>query len=169
MDGVFANRTDTADLLIRNLFDYSIAIDPASQTIAPGGQTTYTITLTRLFGFTGDVALTTNLGSMSGVQSAIINPNNLTGMITTATLTATALNPTADATNVFTVFGNTSNLNGSPAQRTTLAQLLIRNTPDFTLSVSPNMQTTVPSGTTSYTVSVTRLNGMNQDINLVND
>ncbi|MFH1088253.1 MAG: hypothetical protein V1719_00200 [Patescibacteria group bacterium] len=169
VDGVSANRTDTADLLIRNPFDYSIAINPASRTITPGGQTTYTITLTRTFGFAGDVTLTTNLGSMPGVQSAIINPSILTGATLTAILTATAQNPTADATNTFVVFGDTPDLNGALAQRTATAQLLIRNTPDFTISVSPDIQITVPGGTVSYTVSVVRLNGMDQDINLIND
>lgn len=169
VDGVSANRTDTADLLIRNLFDFSIAIDPASRTIVPGGQTTYTITLTRLFSFTGDVSLTTNLGSLSGVQSTVINPNILTGAILTATLTVTAQNPTPDATNLFTVFGDTPNLNGSPAQRTATAELLIRNTPDFTISVTPDLQTIDAGNSTTYTVAITRLNNFSDTVVLTNN
>ncbi len=126
LNNKFVVRSDTAMLnIVVGPQDFVIDITPDVQTTAPGDMAIYMITLLRLNGFTGDVALTTNLDSMPGVQSVVINPSNLTGMVLTATLTVTTLYSTPDATNLFTVFGNTPNLNGSPAQRSDNATLVI--------------------------------------------
>ena len=37
--------------------DFSISVSPSSSTVSPGGSTTYTVTTTRVGGFTGDVGL----------------------------------------------------------------------------------------------------------------
>jgi len=45
--------------------DFTIAVSPASQTVARGGSTTYTVTVTAVNGFTGTVALTVTAASNS--------------------------------------------------------------------------------------------------------
>lgn len=167
--GVPANRTDTADLLIRNPYDYSIAIDPNSRTVAPGGNTTYDVTLTRNFGFTGAITLTTNLGAMTGVSSAILNPIVLTGGNLTSTLTVIANNPALDANHLFTVFGDTPMLNTGPATRTAQATFIIENNEDFTVSITPKTKQIAPSGTALYNITANRVNGFNGNITLTND
>jgi hypothetical protein len=169
VEGINQDRSDYADLLIRNPFDYRLSISPLSRTVAPGGVTTYTVTLTREFLFTGPVSLTTNLDSMVGVQSAVFNPETLSGGVMTSTLTVTANSSASDATHVFTVYGDTPDLNGSPAQKTTQATFVIENNEDFTISISPKTKSVAPGRTTTYDITVTRLNNFTGTISLSTD
>jgi len=76
--------------------DFNVTIAPATRTVAPGGATTYDITITPTGGFTGNVPLQLNSVLPSGA-GASFNPNTIT--ITdanpkTATLTITTSSST---------------------------------------------------------------------------
>ncbi|HZN00764.1 MAG TPA: PQQ-dependent sugar dehydrogenase, partial [Pyrinomonadaceae bacterium] len=69
--------------------DFSISVSPASRSIVPGGSATYTVTITPLAGFTGQVNLTTTPlpgGVVSDFSPAIVNINDATSKTSTLLL-----------------------------------------------------------------------------------
>jgi len=70
--------------------DFSIDIQAGSQTVARGGKAVYTVTITRLNGFTGGVKLTiSGLPGGGGAPTAQFNPSTINNPGTTSTLTIT--------------------------------------------------------------------------------
>ena len=65
----------------------ALALNPTSASVAQGGNTTTTATLTRSGGFTGSVTLNVT-GAPAGVTAAVSNIQT-TGAVTTATVTVT--------------------------------------------------------------------------------
>src|SRR5215813_6291970 len=70
--GDFIYRTFVASAPASSTADFALSVDPASRSVVPGGVAVYTITVTPLAGFTGQVNLTTS-GLPTGVASAF-NP-----------------------------------------------------------------------------------------------
>ncbi len=69
--------------------DFSISVSPASRSVVPGGSATYTVTITPLAGFTGQVNLTTTplpVGVVSDFSPAIVNVNDATSRTSTLLL-----------------------------------------------------------------------------------
>lgn len=71
--GDYIYRTFVASAPASSTPDFALGISPASRSIVPGGNTTYTVTVTPLAGFTGSVNLSTS-GLPTGVASAFTPP-----------------------------------------------------------------------------------------------
>src|SRR5581483_3172736 len=68
------SHTNVVTLVVGN---FSVAANPSSQTVSPGGNTTYTITVTTNSGFSGNVGL--GLGGLPANCTAVFNPASVTG------------------------------------------------------------------------------------------
>jgi hypothetical protein len=90
----------TASVTVTNLPDFSLSVSPSSVTVTRPNSATYTVTITRLRGFTGSVTL-----SLSGQPSSVtvlFTPNPAT---TTSTLKVTPATSTPIGTFKITVRG----------------------------------------------------------------
>jgi subtilisin family serine protease len=132
--------------------DFSLSASPASQTVAPGASTSYTVTVTSTGGFTGTVTLSAS-GLPAGA-SASFNPPSVTGS-GSSTMTVTTSSTTPTGTSTLTITGTSGTL-----VHTTTVTLVVSNPgADFAISASPASQTVVRRGSTSYTVTVTPTGG----------
>ena len=82
----------------------TLALTPAGASVAQGGNTTTTATLTRSGDFTGGVTLSVT-GAPTGVTAAVSNTQT-TGLITTGTVTVTVGAAVAPGTYSLVVRGN---------------------------------------------------------------
>ena len=82
-------RTTTVTLVVQASAAFSVSASPASRSIARGGSTTYSVTITRAAPFTGTVNLT--LAGLPNKASGSFSPVSVTA--TTSTLTITSLKP----------------------------------------------------------------------------
>ncbi|HVW87059.1 MAG TPA: N,N-dimethylformamidase beta subunit family domain-containing protein, partial [Bryobacteraceae bacterium] len=138
--------------------DFSIGASPSSQTVTAGGTTTYTVTVGALNGFTSTVNLSAS-GLPTGA-TASFNPASVTGS-GTSTLTITTTGSTPPGSSTLTITGTSGSLT-----HTSAVTLVVSATADFSVSVAPSSQTIAPGGSTTYTVSVTALNGFNAAVTL---
>lgn len=167
----FQRQSNRGVLIITNDQNFSIKVIPDSLTVGPGGEAIYTVTLNTFFGFNGSVLLSTNAESFTGIATAEFGVNSLNGDGDNTTLTLTATDPADNATYTFTVYGD-GNPDDIATHREDSADLVIYNhplVPDFTISVTPETRTVAPGDTTSYTVSLTRINGFNEEVSLSTD
>jgi hypothetical protein len=91
--------------------DFTIDVQPASQTITRGSSASYSVTITRLNGFTGSVKLA--IGSLPGGPngpSASFNPGTISNPGTTSTLTISTKNNGKTGIFNFTVSGTSGGL-----------------------------------------------------------
>lgn len=88
---------------------FALAVTPASQTVAAGQGTSYTVTLSRSGGFTGSVQL--RVGGLPNQTSASFTPNPVSG--TTSTLTVHTKRQTRAGTYTLTVTGTSGSLAAS--------------------------------------------------------
>ncbi len=81
----------TASVTVTAVPDFSLAVNPSSQTIRRGGTATYTVTVTGSGGFTGSVTLSVS-GAPGGAKVTITpNPTTSTATVTVATRTNTSV------------------------------------------------------------------------------
>jgi hypothetical protein len=86
-DGASCNSGNSPQATATPVPDFALSITPAAGTVPSGGTSiTYTLTVTRLGGFTGAVSLTYSFSPSTGI-SATLSPNPVTG--TSATLHVT--------------------------------------------------------------------------------
>src|SRR5204862_171220 len=111
-----------------------------SLSVAPGGSTSYTVTITPTGGFSGPVSLSVS-GLPSGA-SASFTPNPAT---TSSTFALTTSASTPDGTYAVTIAG----ISGGSLTHTTTVSLVVTTPPDFTLSASPASQTVSEIGRAS--------------------
>lgn len=140
--------------------DFGGSVSPGSQTVVPGGTTSYTVTVSPLNGFTGDVTL-----SVSGLPSGVtggFSPNPVTGGSGTSTLTLNAASSTALGNYTFTITGNSGSLAHSITANLTVNSSL----GDFTGSVQPNPQNILAGGSATYTITISPTGGYTGDVNL---
>ncbi len=125
--------------------DFSLSVSPASQSILAGGTTgSYTVTATALNGWSGTAAYSVTAGLPAGATAAV--SGNAIIIFTTPSV--------AGGTYSFTIQGT------SGALTHTVTAALVVTAPDFSLSVSPALQSVAPGGTTgNYNVTATALNG----------
>jgi hypothetical protein len=147
----------TATLIVPGPPDFGVSATPSSQTVAQGSNTTYTMSLSALNGFTGTAAL-----SVSGLPTgatASFSPASLTGS-GNSTLTVSTASTTAVGTYPLTITGTSGTLSHS-----TTVTLVVQG-PDFGLSATPN-SATVPQGNNgAYTASLSALNGFTGTVSL---
>jgi uncharacterized membrane protein len=140
--------------------DFSLSASPTSQSIAAGGNTTYTISTAGVngLGFSDNVTLSLGAGLPSGSTTSF-TPNPIAG-VGSSTLSVTVPGSAAPGNYQFNIIGTDGTLSHSiPLTLTVIA-------PDFTISASPSSNTVLPGGCVSYTVTTTALNGFTGTISL---
>src|SRR6266436_3819298 len=134
--------------------DYSLSASPASQTVAPGASTSYTVTVTPSGGFSGTVTFSVS-GLPAGAGASFNPPSVNTSGSSTMNVTTSASTPVGSYP--LTITGTSGTLS-----HTTSVTLVVANpTADFALSATPASQSVPHNGTTTYTVTVTPSNGFN--------
>ncbi len=137
---------------------YSFSVSPNTQTIAPGGVATYTVTIDSINGYTGDVTLSASAAPGGLIPPANWNfaPNPATvpaGGQVTSTLT---IDNTAGASDgIYTITVDGLDGGGLPWSNTTE---LIVATPTFDVTAVPLTRNIAPGMTTTYDVTVSSVN-----------
>ncbi len=137
---------------------FTVSAAPSSQTVSPGGGTSYSVSTSAVNGFTGSIGL-----SVSGL------PANATGTFSPtpvnvgsgSTLTITTASNTPPGSYSLTITGTSGSLTS-----TTNVTLNVTGPASFTLLATPSSQTVNPGGGTSYSVSTTAVNGFTGTISL---
>src|SRR5438034_590194 len=147
----------TANILNRFLGpDFTLSASPQNQTVTPGGSTSYSITISPVSGFTGQVTL-----SVSGLPlgaNGTFTPNPATA---SSTLSVTTSASTPIGAYTLTITG----VNGSLTHAATVV-LTVSPPPDFTLSASPSSQAVPQGGSTSYSVTISPTGGFTGQVTL---
>ena len=141
--------------------DFSISATASSRTVTQGNRTSYTATVSPLNGFTGSVTLSAS-GLPSGAN-ATFSPNPITGGSGSSTMSVTTSTSTPTGTYTLTITGTSGSLTH------TASVTLVVNpaaTPDFSISATPSSQTATPGGGTSYTATVSPVNGFTGSVTL---
>ena len=112
--------------------DFSISASPSSRTVTQGGSTTYSVTVSALYGFAGTVALSSS-GYASGASGAF-NPTSVNGS-GSSTLTVTASSSAATGAVTLTITGTSGGL----AHSTTVS--LTVNTPPASVITNGGFET----------------------------
>jgi hypothetical protein len=130
--------------------DFSIGISPGSANTLPGGNASYTVSVTPINGFNGPV-------SFSAPTGATFTPATVTGGGSTLMTITTSSGASAGISSL-TVSATSGSLS-RPAQ----ASL---NVQDFSITgVSPGSQTVVSGGTTSYSITMAAQSGFAGPLN----
>ena len=146
--------TTTFSLTV-NAPDFSLSAAPATQTVAHGLPTSYTVTINPTNGFTAGVTL-----SVTGLPAGAVGtfaPNPAT---TTSTLSVTTDTTTPGGSYPLTITGVSGSLT-----HTTTATLVV-TAPDFSLSATPASQTVAQGLGTSYNLTVNPTNGFTGGVTL---
>src|SRR5882762_7847656 len=158
ISGVSGNLTHTATvtLVVSAPVDFTLSASPSSQTVLPGGGTSYGVTITPPGGCTGQVTLSVS-GLPSGANGSFA-PNPATG---SSTLSVTTSTSTPAGSYTLTISG----VSGSLTHSGTVT--LVVNAPvDFTLAASPSSQTVTQGGSISYNVTITPTGGFTGQVTL---
>jgi galactose oxidase-like protein/glyoxal oxidase-like protein len=127
--------------------DFSLSANPASQTVAQGNGTTYTINVAALGGFSGTVGLTVS-GLPTGATGTF-NPTSIAGS-GSSTLTINTLSSTTAGSYKLTITGT----DGASLTHTASVTLVVNAPSDFTISATPTSQTVTRGSSTSYAVNI---------------
>jgi hypothetical protein len=141
--------------------DFSVAASPSSQTVSPGGKTTYAVSVTRLSGFTGSVSLAVS-GLPSGATGSFsVNPIGSSQSSSVLTVNTSSSTPAGSYT--LSIKGTSSNLSHS-----TSVSLVVQRgqTPDFAISASPASQQVLQGDQNTYTVTVSSVAGFSSQVSL---
>jgi hypothetical protein len=142
--------------------DFSLTASPSSQTVVQGGSTTYTVTASPLNNFSGTVNLT-----VSGCPSnatCTLNPTSITlPPAGNSTLSVKTTSTTPTGTYTLTITGTSGTLTHN-----TTVTLVVTSTqpPDFSISASPSSRSVRRGSSTTYTTTVTALNGFAGTVSL---
>jgi hypothetical protein len=140
--------------------DFTISATPSSQTVTAGSGTSYTTTVSAVNGFTGTVNLSVS-GLPSGATGSF-NPASVAGS-GNSTLSVSTGSTTPAGTYTLTITGTSGSLTNS-----TTVTLVINSvpTPDFAVSATPSSQTVTAGSGTTYTTTVSALNGFTGTVSL---
>jgi hypothetical protein len=137
--------------------DFVLAIEPTTQSIVVGSNTTCTVSVGAVNGFTHEVTLSIT-GLPTGV-SADFNPPTITSS-GTATMSISVAPETPAGSYSFTVVGTDSNTTH------TINVGLTINLPDFVLVVAPGAQIVTGGSNPVYTVNISPMNGFSGNVAL---
>jgi CSLREA domain-containing protein len=140
------NQSATATLSVQ---DYAMVVTPPTQNVDVGSSVAYTITVSRLNGFTGTVTL--GVTGLPAGANATFNPTSIGGRVTSSTMTVSTTSATPATNSTLTISGSSGG-----QSRTTTAILSVK---DFQVTLSPASQTVVAGGAVTYTLTVTPVNG----------
>jgi subtilase family serine protease len=142
--------------------DFSLSASAQSGTpvAGTGGAATYSIKVSDIGTFSDQVSLTA-AGLPSGA-TASFSPNPSSG--NASTLTVNVASSVASGSYGFTITGTDT---GSSLNHTINATLTVTApAPDFSIAVSPGTQSVGPTGSTTYTITVTPLNNFSGTVSL---
>ncbi len=140
--------------------NFSLSATPSTVTINAGASASYTATVSPVNGYAGTVALSAS-GLPSGA-TASFNPASIGGGSGSSTLTITTAGSTPGGSYTITITGSDSTAGLSHPASVTLTV----NAPNFSLSASPGSQTVTAGSSTTYTASVSPINGFNSAVSL---
>jgi hypothetical protein len=140
---------------------FSIVVSPASQTVSPGGKTTYTVSTTRTNGFTGAVSLM--VSKLPGGATASFSVNPIGSSQSTSVLTVTTSPSTPIDNYPLSIKGTSGSLSDSA-----MAKLTVKSsqTADFAIAASPASRQVLQGDQTTYTVSVSSVAGYTSPVSL---
>ena len=141
--------------------DFSLGVNPASRTVAPGDSAAYTVGLNVLAGFSGSVSLSAS-GLPAGATPTF-SPASVTPGAPSSTLTVATAALLAAGSYPFMITGTSGSLVHSVA-----ATLVVQQpaSADFGLSINPSSATVPSTGTTTFTVTIIPLNGFSGQVTL---
>lgn len=137
--------------------DFSISASPSSRTVTQGGGTSYTATVTSTNGFAS--ATTLSVSGLPSGASAGFSPNPVTPPANGSmgsTLSVTTSGSTPPGTYTLTITGTSGSLSHGTNVTLVVQSAVV---PDFTITASPGSQTVTQGGGTSYTATITSVNG----------
>ena len=141
--------------------DFKGVVSPLSTALVPGGSVSFSINLTPLYGFTGDVTIGAS-GLPAGITPSY-SPVTVHGGSGTAIVTLTASGAVQLGSYTVTLTGSSGNITHS----STLPLNVVAVVGDFAGSVSPTTQNiTLLSGVTMYTVSISPIGGFTAPVDL---
>jgi hypothetical protein len=135
--------------------DFSLLLVPASQTVLQGATATFNINITRTGGFNGFINLSTP-GAPAGVTETLGNFGNSSATLTVAVSSGAPIGPVT-----ITVSGVNGNVTRSAS-----ASLDIQQPPDFSLAVTPTLQTAVQGTSATYQVAINRVGSFTGPVTL---
>ncbi|HEY3089422.1 MAG TPA: S8 family serine peptidase [Jatrophihabitantaceae bacterium] len=137
--------------------DYTVSVSPSSATVAAGSSASYTVTVTGVNGFAGDVVLSLS-GLPPSVGSATFSPAVVSGG-GTSQLTVTTSASAPPGTYPLTITGTSgTTTHAAPAS------LVVPQPPDFSFGVTPSARTVNAGSPAGYIVSVGSLYGFTGDV-----
>jgi subtilisin family serine protease len=140
--------------------DFTLAVNPSSVTVAAGATASFSVSVTSLYGFAGDVSLA--LTGLSPTQATwSFTPATVPGGSGSSQLAVTTSSTLAPGSYPVTITGNDGG-----RVRTATATLVVTVPPDFGLSVSPSTRTVRRGGQTTYLVSLTQIGGFASSVSL---
>src|SRR5438093_98670 len=148
--------TTTVTLVVNPSPDFTLSALPASQTVTPGGATSYNVTISPTGGFSGQVTL--SVSGLPGGGNGTFSPNPASA---SSTLSVTTSASTPTGTYTLTITGVSGVLT-----HTTTVTLVVSVPPDFTLSASPASQAVIQGGATSYNVTISPTGGFSGQVTL---
>ena len=141
-------------------FDFALTVAPESAVTVPGGEVSFTVTVSPVNGFTGDVGL--SLGGLSSSEASwSFTPETIAGGSGSSQFMVTTAASLAPGTYPLTITGTSGSL-----LRSAPATLVVNPPSDFGLSVSPASRTVKPGRSTSYTVSIWSRGGFADTVDL---
>jgi uncharacterized membrane protein len=146
----------TVTLAINPLPDFTLAATPGSQTVTQGANTSYTVTVSSVGGFNGNVALT--LSGLPAGAGYTFNPSSVAGS-GTSTLTVTTSSSTPTGTYTLTITGSSF-----PLRHSATITLAVIAAPDFSLAATPSSTSVIQGSGASYTVTVSSINGFTGNV-----
>ncbi len=144
-------RTVPGTLVLGSGPDYSLAATPQVQSVIPGANTSYSISITGTGGFASAVSFV--VSGLPANTTASFSPNPANGS-TTLTVNTTSTTPLGSYP--LTITGTSGALT-----RLASATLNVNGPPDFSISAGPVSQSVTPGGSTTYTMTITPVNGFN--------
>ncbi len=150
---------------------FSLSESPTSQTVTQGSTTgNYTITVSPVGGFTGNVTLSVTAGLQTGMTPTFTgDPVNITTGTGSgsATLTLATTSSTPTGTYDLTVTGSGSTSSGTVTGTTTVTVVVQPlPTPGITLASSPGSSSVQEGSSAVYDLTVTPTNGYTGTVNL---
>jgi len=146
------------ELQVPPLPDFKGVVAPLNSTLVPGGSVSFTVNLTPLYGFTGDVTLgVTNLPP--GITPSY-SPVTVHGGNGSSTITLTASSSVALGQYNVTLSGNSGTLTHS----STIAVTVDSSVGDFGGTIAPDVQNIAEGGTALFPITIVPTGGFNGSV-----
>ena len=140
--------------------DFTVGASPSSSTVAPGGSTTFTASVSSTNGFGG--AVTLGLSGLSPAQATwSFSPSVVANGAGSAQLSVTTAASITPGTYPLTITASSG-----PITRTATASLVVPGPPDFTISATPASRSVAAGTGANYAVAGSALNGFTGTVSL---